>query len=59
MKKIIFLLLLFPCIATFHENPIGEQNWLPNLFGILWVAALYSFYTYTKFGKTIIKDLTR
>jgi hypothetical protein len=53
MKKLIFFLSLIPAFAFFNES----ESFFPNIFGMIWIAGLYLFYTFSKPGKEIIKDV--
>jgi len=53
MKKLIFFLLLIPCFAVVNEG----KTFTPNIVGVIYTVALYSFYAYTNFGKSVIKTI--
>ena len=53
MKKLLFLILLIPCLAIFNEG----ETFTPNIIGVIYTEVLYLFYTYTNFGKSVIKEI--
>ena len=50
---IIGVIVAFPCIMIFNDN----DNFLPNIIGMAYLAGLIAFCKYTKLGKRFTKKL--